>query len=159
MFWEITLLMGALSLTVFLQVWTRYISQNPLYWTDELARYLFIWITMLGGAIGLKRRVHLSIDEVVNMLPPIFKRIVKLLNNLIIANFLVFFIIGGIRLYTVTHDQPSVIMHIPIFIVYISAPIAGLLSLMFLLGNFFDKSTSDNINNGGDTKKDDFTSM
>ena len=52
------------------QVIFRYVIAAPLPWSEELARYCFVWIVFLGGAIGLSRGIHLGVDLFVNMLPP-----------------------------------------------------------------------------------------
>lgn len=131
-------LMVILVISVMLQVWTRYVTQRPLAWTEEVSRYVFIWISMLGGAIAVRDKSHLSIDDLVNKLPQIQRKIVGLGVNLIIAVFFIIMINSGFILHTVTSDQPSVILRIPMSIMYISAPIGAFISLLFLLDNSYD---------------------
>ena len=56
------------------QVVFRYVIAAPLPWSEELARYCFVWIVFLGGAVGLARGIHLGVDLVVNALPPPLRR-------------------------------------------------------------------------------------
>lgn len=54
----IAILAAILSVVVLLQVVFRYALNNPLHWTEEMARFLLIWIVLLGAAIGIKRKSH-----------------------------------------------------------------------------------------------------
>ena len=60
----------AMFACVFGQVIFRYALNDPLAWSDELARYLFIWASFLGWIIAARRRSHLSVDMMVVKLPP-----------------------------------------------------------------------------------------
>ena len=56
------------------QVIFRYVIAAPLPWSEELARYCFVWIVFLGGALGLARGIHLGVDLLVNAFPPGMRR-------------------------------------------------------------------------------------
>jgi TRAP-type C4-dicarboxylate transport system permease small subunit len=56
------LLMAALCLTIVAGVVSRYVVGRPLAWTDEAARYLFIWVSFLGAAVAVRRRANFKLD-------------------------------------------------------------------------------------------------
>ena len=60
--------MGVMAAVVVLQVLTRYVLKIPLFWTEELARYLMIWAGFLGAAIGISQGVHTSIQWFVDLI-------------------------------------------------------------------------------------------
>lgn len=55
-------LFAALTVVVALQVFTRFVLQAPLIWSEELARFLFFWVVMLGSALSVRHRRHFVID-------------------------------------------------------------------------------------------------
>ena len=68
--WTVMIIMAVLVIDVLLQVFTRKILQNPWGWTEELARMLLIWLSLLGAAVGFQRMSHLGVDYFVNKFPP-----------------------------------------------------------------------------------------
>ncbi len=61
---------SGMFLCVLVQVIFRYFFDSPLTWSDELARYLFVWCAFLGWVIAARRRSHLAITSVQAKLPP-----------------------------------------------------------------------------------------
>ncbi len=123
-------LMALMLLSVCWQVITRYFLGDPSSFTDELARYLMIWIGILGGAYASGRGNHLAIDLLPSKLKGKAKYRLEILINLLII-FFVFttLVIGGTRLVYITYTlgQTSAAMQLPLAYVYIILPIAGLL--------------------------------
>lgn len=64
----VAIVMAALVLDVSWQVFTRFVLKDPSTWTDELATFLLIWVSLLGAAVALKRGAHLGMDYVVERL-------------------------------------------------------------------------------------------
>jgi TRAP-type C4-dicarboxylate transport system permease small subunit len=63
------LFMGGLLFTLFLQVFTRYVLNDPLSWTEEVARYLYVYIVFLGASAAISDRTHVGIDYFAKALP------------------------------------------------------------------------------------------
>src|SRR3974377_1519306 len=59
----------ALGVTVFVQVFHRFVLKTPLAWSEDLAMLLFQWVAFLGAAIGVKRMRHFGIELLVKALP------------------------------------------------------------------------------------------
>jgi TRAP-type C4-dicarboxylate transport system permease small subunit len=55
---------------VALQIVTRFVFRDPLFWTEEAARYAFVWIVALGASAAVTSRTHITMDIVPMMLPP-----------------------------------------------------------------------------------------
>ena len=135
-FLEYTLatLMALMLLSVVWQVVTRYFLGDPSSFTDELARYLLIWIGMLGGAYASGKNMHLAIDLLPAKLTGKNKyRLMLFIYILIILFVAATFVIGGIRLVYITYTlgQTSAAMQIPLAYVYSILPIAGLLMIVY----------------------------
>lgn len=135
-FLEYTLaaLMALMLLSVVWQVVTRYFLGDPSSFTDELARYLLIWIGMLGGAYASGKNMHLAIDLLPAKLTGKNKyRLMIFIYMLIILFVAATFVIGGIRLVYITYTlgQTSAAMQIPLAYVYSILPIAGLLMIVY----------------------------
>lgn len=121
-------LMGILVVDVIWQVFTRYILQSPSTFTDELARFLLIWVSLLGAAYASGKKMHLAIDLLPNKLEGESRRKLDILiNGLIIAFALSVMVLGGVLLVNFTMHQPSPALNIPMGIVYTVVPLSGLL--------------------------------
>jgi TRAP-type C4-dicarboxylate transport system permease small subunit len=68
--WVAVVAFSGMFACVLAQVIFRYIFDSPLVWSDELARYLFVWASFLGWIVAARRRSHLSIDMLTMKLPP-----------------------------------------------------------------------------------------
>lgn len=127
-------LMAFITLDVLWGVFTRYALGHQAGWTEELARYLLIWIGMLGAAYASGQKMHLAIDLLSPKLQPKAQLRLSVFINLLIAGFaLTAMVIGGLRLMYITHtlEQTSAAMRIPIALVYSAIPIAGLLVVYY----------------------------
>ena len=76
--------------SIALQIVTRFIFHDPLFWTEEAARYLFVWLVAIGAAECVRNRSHIAMDVFTTLLPPRPRLILAiLLNTLIIAALLI----------------------------------------------------------------------
>jgi len=123
-------LMVFIVIAVLWQVFARYILNSPSSFSEELARYLFIWIGILGAAYASGQQTHLAID----ILPPKLNETnrIKLrigINILIILFCLTALVIGGGNLVYVNYDlgQHSAALNLPLYVVYLVLPLSGLI--------------------------------
>ena len=127
-------LMVIMVIAVSWQVATRYLLNNPSSYTEELATYLLIWISLLGAAYALRKRAHLGIDILVRRLDAKRRRSMHILAYGTIVIFsLVALVFGGGRLVYVTLDlnQLSAAFQLPIGYVYLVLPLSGLLLIYY----------------------------
>lgn len=113
------------------QVIFRYVIAAPLPWSEELARYCFVWIVFLGGAVGLSRGIHLGVDLFVNMLPRPVQRAVELLTWALIAAFAVIVINASRPVLTMNMFQRSPALGVQMTWIYIAIPVS--MGLIFLI--------------------------
>ena len=121
-------------LTVTWQVATRFILNEPSSYTEELATYLLLWISLLGAAYALRLRAHLGIDIVTSKLSPSGKRTARVVSYVVVGLFaLVALVIGGGILVQVTLElgQRSAAFQVPVGYVYLALPLSGLLMMYY----------------------------
>ena len=129
-------IMAIMVINVLWQVFSRYILNSPSSFTDELARYLMIWLGVLGAAYVSGKNGHVAIDLVPSKLSgkaqKQFKRVVGIL---IILFSLTALVIGGSRLVYITYvlEQYSPALQLPLAIVYLILPISGILIIYYKL--------------------------
>ena len=113
------------------QVVFRYVIAAPLPWSEELARYCFVWIVFLGGAVGLSRGIHLGVDLLVNTLPPPLRRAVDALTTILIAAFAITVIYASLPVLNMNMFQRSPALGIQMSYIYIAIPIS--MGLIFII--------------------------
>jgi TRAP-type C4-dicarboxylate transport system permease small subunit len=132
--WMLITLMGLMVLNVSWQVLSRYVVQNPSSFTDELSRYMLIWLGMLGAAYVAGQNQHLAIDILPNKLSgkPKMKLLV-LISSLVLLFALIAMVLGGSNLVYITYilDQKSATLQIPLAYIYTIIPISGLLVVYY----------------------------
>lgn len=128
--------MIALVVCVVWQVFSRYVLNQPSTMTDELARYLMIWVGLLGAAYTVGAQRHLSIDLFAMMLKGPKQAILNIVINLLIFLFSGLVIVtGGLKLIdkTLATSQVSAAMQIPMGYVYVILPLCGAVMMFYAL--------------------------
>ena len=98
--WFIVLLLSAMLITVLWGVCARYIMDSPSSWTEELARFFLIWVSMLGAAYVSGKRDHITIDLWPEHVIKKYGRIMDLSVSLVIILFVfAVFIVDGARFF------------------------------------------------------------
>jgi TRAP-type C4-dicarboxylate transport system permease small subunit len=134
----LVLIMGILVLDVLWQVASRYILSSPSSFTDELAGFLLIWVSIFGATYVAGKNEHLAIDLMVQRSGPERRRFLELFISACIILFSFFIlVIGGTWLvYTrFALEVKSAALEIPLGYVYIVLPISGLLIIFFTIDN------------------------
>ena len=130
----LVILMTVMVIAVLWQVFSRYVMQSPSSVTEELARYLLIWIGILGAAYASGQQEHLSINLLEEKLDKARRKKLKIFINLLIIFFgFTVLIIGGGNLVYVNYllEQSSAALEIPLYIVYLVVPISGILVIVY----------------------------
>jgi len=117
-------------ITVLLGVIFRYIIQNSLSWSEELARYMMIWAALLSISIGIKYKEHVGIQLLLRRLPIRIARMINILVNLIILFFLGVLTYKGMLVAAKATPQLSLGLGISMFWPLLSIPVAGVLAIM-----------------------------
>ncbi|TDQ19219.1 TRAP-type C4-dicarboxylate transport system permease small subunit [Algoriphagus boseongensis] len=134
--WLIAVLMGLMVINVTWQVFSRYVLGDPSSFTDELSRYMMVWLGLAGAAYVSGKNGHLAID----ILPEKLKGNQLLYLQLFIHGMVVFFgavimIWGGGNLVYITQilQQKSATLQIPLSWIYGIVPISGVLVVYYHL--------------------------
>lgn len=136
------LLIYALIFFTALQVFFRYVMNNPLGWTEELARYVFIWSIFLGAAISARDRRHIRVELLQKYIPELGLRTLKVFNGICILAFLAFIIPPAFRYAIYAYRLKAIASQIPMFFVYVSLPLCGLLIAIHYIHNLYKDFTS-----------------
>jgi TRAP-type C4-dicarboxylate transport system permease small subunit len=148
----LVIIMAVMVLNVLWQVGSRFILQSPSSFTDELARYLLIWLSILGASYVTGKRMHLSIDLLMQRSGPARQKKLNTLIYSIVSIFaLLVMVVGGSRLVYVVSSlgQTSPALEIPLSVVYIVLPIGGVIIIYYSILNILhpiqqeDESISD----------------
>jgi TRAP-type transport system small permease protein len=122
-----------IAAVVFLQVVFRYVLQQPLFWSEELPRYLLIWMSFLAAALAQKSEAHINITLALTPLPAAAQRWVRLLTNLVILGFLGVLVYSGSLVTRITAAHRSTALQIPMAAVYAALPIGAALMALYLI--------------------------
>lgn len=134
--WILVFILGAMTLNVLWQVFTRFILKNPSSFTEELARYMLVWLGILGASYVAGQKMHLAIDLLSTKLVGKSKSYLEILIQTFIFLFSFFvLVIGGVRLVqiTLTLNQISAALQIPLGYVYFVVPLSGAIMMNYSL--------------------------
>ncbi len=126
----LVLLVAVLSVLGIYQVIGRSLGHAPA-WTEESIRFLFVWATCVGAAVGVKEHIHIGIDVLVKLLPRVGQKVMAVIVQLILCVFDVFLLRAGSMLVQKTMTQPSPAMRLPMGYVYLAVPVLGGLGLFY----------------------------
>lgn len=138
----LSLIMAIMVVNVLWQVFTRFVIGTPSSFTDELARYLMIWVGVLGAAYVSGQKMHVAIDLIPSKMSKEKQIKVKTLVNVLIILFcLGALIVGGIRLVYITYtlEQYSAALQIPLALVYLVIPISGAIIIYYKISDITTK--------------------
>ncbi len=123
-------LVVAICLIVGAEVVLRYILTQPLSWTEELATILFVWISMLGSSIALKRGEHFAVELLRPNLGPAGRRLLQTLVLLIVAGFCIYLTIYGWQFVRRNWQVHTPALEWSRAVPYSAIPVGGLLMLI-----------------------------
>lgn len=130
-----------LGVTLF-GVFFRYVMLNPFEWTEELARFLMLYMSFLAINIALRKREHIAIQLLAQKLPNKISKILDYFVDLLIGFFLILLIKQGYLMATRTLLTTST-LNISMFLPYLAVPIGAFLTLIQLILNMTKKIISE----------------
>jgi len=126
------LTVGILVVPVTLQVIARFTNLIPHWiWTEEMARFLFIWMVMLGAMIGVRDGTHFDVD-VWPELKPRTNALLRVVSDVCVLAFALIFCWYGIKFVQFGWDQTSELADMPMVYIFIAWPLTGITWLLFL---------------------------
>jgi TRAP-type C4-dicarboxylate transport system permease small subunit len=123
---------GIIIIPVTLQVISRYTQLIPSYiWTEELSRFLFIWMVMLGAMVGVREGTHFDVDLWPDLAPKAHAAL-AIVSSLFVLVFALVFVWWGIAFVRFGWDQSSELAELPMPYIFIAWPLAGVTWIAFL---------------------------
>ena len=130
--WLMVAMVAILIVPVTLQIVSRYTALIPSWiWTEELSRFLFIWMVMLGAMIGVREGTHFEVD----VWPALGERasaLLRIVSGVFVLAFALVFVWWGIEFVRFGWDQQSELAELPMPFIFLAWPIAGLTWVLFL---------------------------
>ncbi|MFA6433052.1 MAG: TRAP transporter small permease [Candidatus Paceibacterota bacterium] len=126
-------LLSAMTVIVFAQVLSRYVFHTPLYWTEEAARYLQIWIVFLGASVGIRRGAHLGFTWFVERARTKMKTACAIISAVGLFAFSVNITYYGTIISLQNLGQLSPGLQMPIAYLYACLPVGGILCIIQLI--------------------------
>jgi len=111
--WFLFLGTSAMVVLIFINVIGRYVFSFTFVSFEEIARILFVWCTYLGSAVAMKESTHIRVDIIINLLPPVVRRVVDVLANLLISFILILTIRAMMNLVIMNIANPLPLTRIP----------------------------------------------
>ena len=129
--WLLVFSVAILIVPVSLQIFSRYTALIPSYiWTEEMARFLFVWMVMIGAMIGVRDSAHFEVD-VWPQLGPRANALLRIVSGLFILGFALVFVWGGWLFTSFAWKRFSELAELPLWTIHIAWPLTGLTWLVF----------------------------
>jgi len=125
----------AMFACVLAQVVFRYFLDSPLTWSDELARYLFIWCSFLGWVVAARRRSHLAVTMGRDRLGARAQAALKAAGALVAVAFAGVLVFYGTRIAERNWDVETTALAFPVGVVYAIVPLAALAVAAYALAD------------------------
>jgi TRAP-type C4-dicarboxylate transport system permease small subunit len=136
--WMLTVLSILIFVVVFLQVLFRYLLRQPLFWSEELPRYLLIWMCFLAAAVAQKHDAHINITLCLAPLSTRARQVLKILTDAIILVFLWIITYSGGLVTSITAHHRSTALQLPMGLVYAALPVGAILMSLYLVLQIVD---------------------
>jgi len=134
--WLMVGTVAVLIIPVTLQIISRYTDLIPSWiWTEELSRFLFIWMVMLGAMIGVREHTHFEVD-VWPELKPRATALLRIVSHLFVLVFALVFVWWGIQFVRFGWSQNSELAELPMAFIFMAWPVAGITWVLFLGESF-----------------------
>lgn len=128
-----------MTVIILLQVFFRFVVYVPFPWSEECARYLMIWMGMLGSVVAMRKGRHIGVRVLVERLPAKAYGIVTFLVQLSMVFFLGIIFKEGWGLAMFNFDQRSPAMEIPMMVPYLAIPVGCLMMILDILAEMLQQ--------------------
>lgn len=129
---------GILVVPVSLQVFSRYTHLIPSYiWTEELARFMFVWSIMIGAILGVREMTHFEVDVLPRM-GPRADAAMRLFTGIFTLVFALVFVIYGWEFTVFGWNRISELAELPLWTIHVAWPLCGVSWLIFHGENMYD---------------------
>ena len=133
--WVCISLLAIATAVCFYQVVSRYVFSSPPDWSEEVARYLFVWLTFLGSAVAFRHGAHLALGFTKSIFPRSMHPWVSLVSFSVVAGVLVFVIWYGKEITQFASRQLTPALQISMSIPYLAIPVGAVFMLIEVMWN------------------------
>jgi TRAP-type C4-dicarboxylate transport system permease small subunit len=128
----VAITVALLIIPVSLQIFSRYTELIPSYiWTEEMARFMFIWTIMIGAMIGVRESTHFEVD-LWPTVPPRTEALARLLGRLGVLAVAFVFVMAGIEFTKFAWKRTSELADLPLWYIHVAWPVTGVTWVVFL---------------------------
>lgn len=127
--------LGGFIISVLIQVISRTFLPKTPSWTEELARYLFIYMVAFGSSVAVHKKEFVAVDLIIDFLPKIIRKLIELVINIVLLLFVIFVLLKSVLGFAILeYRMVSTAMQVPMQYIYFSMIILfGLLILSFVM--------------------------
>lgn len=138
--WLLVGTVAVLIVPVTMQIVSRYTDLIPPYiWTEELARFVFIWMIMIGAMLGVREVSHFNVD-IWSRLGPRGEAALNLVTQVATLVFALVFVFSGIEFTRFAIYRISELAELPLWVIHVAWPLTGLAWIVFLGEQFVDNA-------------------
>lgn len=142
-------ILAVMAILVFTNVMLRYLFNSGIYWSEELARFLFMWLVFLGAIGALKDNQHLSVNIVVNSLSPALRKFLFVIGNLFIL-FVLWLVLGGSwKMVVINIGSKAPATGLPLWILYtigiLTSILMAIIVVIQIYRTLFNKNLTENL--------------
>ncbi|MDR0583778.1 MAG: TRAP transporter small permease [Treponema sp.] len=129
--WAAVLFFTVIFFVAIAQIIMRWIFKNPIVWSEELIRLMFIWICYMGWTMASRNKSHICITTFISRLPAGARKVIQTFNCFLVIVFSVFMVYFGIEMTEVGGRGMAVTLPINFALVYVSAPITNFIIFLY----------------------------
>jgi len=138
--WVVIVLMVVMTITVTMQIAFRYVFNIPLGWSEEMARFSFVWVSFFAASALMRVREHINVTVFVDNFPARLKAICVFLASICALICAYFFLVGGIALTTNEWAQLAPATQIRMGWVYLAIPLSAGLMVIWIVIQTIDSA-------------------
>jgi TRAP-type C4-dicarboxylate transport system permease small subunit len=131
-----------MTIVVASQVFSRYVLNHSLFWSEELARLILVWLTFFGATVAYYHGLHPGVDTVVKRLPENLKRITELISYLAGMVLFTVMVVWGAKFAWFVKLQVTPALNLPKWVVMAVVPVCGIIFLIHALAGFYNACTN-----------------
>ncbi|MGI6034472.1 MAG: TRAP transporter small permease [Limnochordia bacterium] len=126
-------LMAVMTSIVFYEVVARYVFNAPTRWSEEMARYLLIWLALSGLGLAIRKKQHIRVDFLLNYLPEWLNVLAAIFRAVSVLLYAVVLLVAGYEFAVMNKTQLSPAMGVPMYYVYLAVPVGATLIIFYLI--------------------------
>ncbi|MBF6615753.1 MAG: TRAP transporter small permease [Candidimonas sp.] len=129
-FLAIAVFLAALAVILFVQVFLRYVLHSPLIWSEEVAKYLSIWVVFLGMAVAMRRMSLIAVEVIIQSVPEKARYAMKMLVLVLVGIFMAYLVYIGAVITLEASEQQFASMEVSMAVAYTALPVGAFLTLL-----------------------------